>query len=72
MVAHPFYPVSLALPGYAAPVIPFQQVLAYFFAACGVLFALTWTLTGMCAPFCNGDLDLTAIHESCLSPLGTA
>lgn len=43
---HPYYPTDLLLPGYAAPVIPFQQVLACFFAACGILFVVTWVLTG--------------------------
>lgn len=43
---HPYYPLALRLPGYAAPVIPFQQVLTYFFAACGILFVATWVLTG--------------------------
>ncbi len=46
---HPYYPTALLLPGYAPPAIPFQQVLAYFFAACGVLFGLTWMLTGALA-----------------------
>lgn len=43
---HPYFPIDLELPGYAAPAIPFQQVLAYFFAACGTLFAITWLVTG--------------------------
>lgn len=45
-MSHPYYPTALLLPGYVPPAIPFQQVLAYFFSACGVLFGLTWLLTG--------------------------
>lgn len=45
-MTHPYYPVDLDLPGYVGPVIPFQQVLAYFFSGCGVLFAITWVLAG--------------------------
>jgi cytochrome bd-type quinol oxidase subunit 2 len=61
---HPYYPLALRLPGYAAPVIPFQQVLTYFFAACGILFVATWVLTGepsiyllSCTKVCSNDLS---------------
>lgn len=35
---HPYYPLGLQLPGYEAPTMPFERVLAIFFGGCAVVF----------------------------------
>lgn len=57
-MTHPYFPKELVLSGYAAPELPFQQVLAYFFAACAVLFAVTWALTSEARAFGVGSIPL--------------
>lgn len=43
---HPYYPRSVVLPGFAAPTIPFEVVLAYFFAACAAVMLGAWVYSG--------------------------
>jgi hypothetical protein len=46
---HPYYPTSVQLPGaFAQPTMPFELVLAYFFAACGVVVLGAWMFSGAC------------------------
>lgn len=43
---HPYYPLTLDLPTWQPLVMPFERILAIFFAACGLVVALGWGLTG--------------------------
>lgn len=50
---HPYFPVDLILDGFQDIVMPFEKILAVFFAACGVVLAAGWYLTGkvlLCSP----------------------
>lgn len=47
-VRHPYYPRSVELPGYAAPTIAFELVLACFFSACAAVMAGAWAYSGAC------------------------
>lgn len=43
---HPYYPLELELPGVQPLVIPFERILAVFFAVCGLVLAGGWALSG--------------------------
>lgn len=43
---HPYYPRDLLLPGYQPLVIPFENILLYFFGAFALVLAATWLWTG--------------------------
>eukprot|EP00879_Flechtneria_rotunda_P028447 GHRR01030558.1.p1 GENE.GHRR01030558.1~~GHRR01030558.1.p1 ORF type:complete len:199 (+),score=32.94 GHRR01030558.1:832-1428(+) len=45
-MSHPYFPMNLDLPGVQPLVLPFEQVLAVFFTACGVVLAAGWYLSG--------------------------
>ena len=46
LAVHPYYPAELHLPGYVAPQLPFEQVLAVFFVCSSALFVGVWWLSG--------------------------
>jgi hypothetical protein len=43
---HPYYPTDLLIEGYVPPQLPFEQVLAVFFASAAFVFAAVWLLSG--------------------------
>jgi hypothetical protein len=45
---HPYYPQDLKLNGWQPLALPFQQILATFFGACGLVLTAGWWLTSAC------------------------